>query len=215
MDKLKIFLVLAALLCAGVLLAGSAQGNPDQLTIDATKQQSRPPRGRGPFPGSTSPGHTAGLPIRLQLLMPTHELRPDGTTAIDFVVTNISTEPIKLPSSVVLFNAPMESLDLWLTSDGIKDQYLGDGKSGPLVKIEFVEISAELDGSSDDQKSFYSLAPNKSIRVRAFSPELIAGAHTFTAHAEFGRITNTNELIGTADSDPVTTTLSTPSPKSR
>jgi len=215
MDKLKIFLLLAALICAGVVLARSAQDNPDQMTIDATRQQSRPPRGRGPFPGSPSPGHTAGLPIRLQLLMLTHELRPDGTTAVDFVVTNISTKPIKLPSSVVLLNSPMEALTLWITSDGIKDQYFGDGKSGPLVKIEIVGTSAELDGSSDDQKSLYSLAPNKSIRVHAFSPELIAGAHTFTAHAEFAHITNTTEVIGTADSDVVTTTLSTPSPKSR
>jgi hypothetical protein len=209
MDKLKLFAALAALLCTGVFLVGSAQDNPDQLTIDVTKQQSRPPRGRGPFPGSPSPGHTARLPIRLELLMPTREMRPDGTAGVDFVITNISAKPIKLPSSVVLFNSPMEALTLWLTSDGIKDYYLTG------LKIEMVAISAELDGHSDDQKSFYALAPNKSIRVHASSPQLIAGAHTFTAHAEFAHITNTTEVIGTADSDAVTTMLSTPIPTSR
>ena len=140
----------------------------------------------------------------------TGELQPDGTAAVDFVITNISTEPIKLPSSAVLFNSPMEALTLWLTSDGVKDFYLTGA-----IKIESVWISAELDGRSDDQKSFYALAPNKSIRVRASSPPLITGTHSFTAHAEFAHITNTTEVIGTADSDSVATTLSTPSPTSR
>jgi hypothetical protein len=215
MYKVKIFVVIATLLCVAGGLAGSAQNELNELVIDASKQQPRPSRGRGPFPGSPSPGHTAGLPIRLQLLMPTHELRPDGTTAVDFVVTNISTEPIILPSSTVLFNAPMESLVLWVTSDGIKDYFFGDGKTGPLVKIEAVGISAELDGHSDNPKSFYSLGPNKSIFVHASLPELIPGIHTFTAHAELGHITNTNDVIGTADSEAVTATVSAPKPTSR
>jgi hypothetical protein len=142
--------------------------------------------------------------------MPNRELRPDGTTTIDFMITNISTEPIKLPSSAVLLSAPMEALTLWFTSDGIQDFYFPGG-----VKIEAVQISAELDDRSDDQKSFFALAPNKSMRVHASSPLLITGTHSFTAHAEFAHITNTTEVIGTADSDAVTTTLLMPNPTFR
>jgi hypothetical protein len=97
----------------------------------------------------------------------------------------------------------------WLTSDGIKDQYLYAG-SGRVIKFEIVEISAELDGRSDEPKSFLALAPSKSIRVHASSPQLKAGTYSFTAHAELGRMSNgTAEGIGTADSEAVTTTLST------
>jgi len=210
MHKLKLLAALAALLCTCVLLFASAQDNSDQSNIDVTKQQSRPLRGAGPFPGSSTPGHSAGLPIRLELLMPNRELRPNGTTTIDFIITNISTEPIKLPSSAVLLSSPMEALTLWLTSDGIQDFYFPGG-----VKINAVWLSAELDGRSDDQKSFFALAPNKSMRVHASSPLLITGTHSFTAHAEFAHITNTTEVIGTADSEAVSTTLSTSSPNSR
>src|SRR5713101_5487113 len=94
MNRSKLLVALVALLCPGVILVGSAQ---DELTIDATKQPSPPARGRGPFPGSTAPGHSAGLPIRLELLIPTGELRPDGTVLVDFMITNIETEPIMLP----------------------------------------------------------------------------------------------------------------------
>ena len=202
------------LLCSGVFLIGSAQ---DLQTIDAAAQQRRPPRARGPIPGSTSPGHSADLPIRLELLMPSPKLRPGETTLVDFIITNIGNEPIKLPSSVRLFNSePMEALALWLTSDGIKDQYLRGEGSGPPIKFEIVEISAELDGRIDEPKSFLTLAPNKSIRVHASTPQLKAGTHSFTAHAELGLMSNgTNEGLGTADSEPVTTTLSTTSPTSR
>jgi len=213
MNRFKLSLATLTLLCSGVFLIGSAQ---DQQTIDAAAQQQRPPRGRGPFPGSASPGHSAGLPIRLELLMPSQKLRPDETTIVDFIITNIGTEPIKLPSSVLIFSSePMDALTLWLTSEGIKDQYLNDG-SGRLIKFEIVETSAELDSRSDEPKSFVVLAPNKSIRVHASSPQLKAGTHSFTAHAELGHMSNgTNELIGTADSEAVTTTLSSTSPTSR
>jgi hypothetical protein len=213
MNRFKLSLAILILLCSGAFLIGSAQ---DQQTIDAAAQQQRPPRGRGPFPGSPTPGNSAGLPIRLELLMPTRELRPDETTIVDFIITNIGTEPIKLPSSVLLFNSePREALTLWLTSDGIKDQYLYTG-SGRVIKFETVQISAEMDGRSDEPKSFLALAPSKSIRVHASSPQLKAGTHSFTAHAEFGRFSNgSGEAIGTADSEPVTATLSAPSPTSR
>src|ERR1700694_2766341 len=101
MDKLKLFAALTAFFCTAAFLLGSAQEKPDQFTIDATNQQSRPPRGAGPFPGSSSPGHTSGLPVRLELLMPSGALRANGTVPIDFVLTNIGTETLKLPSSAI------------------------------------------------------------------------------------------------------------------
>jgi hypothetical protein len=214
MNRFKLSLAILTLLCSGAFLIGSAQ---DQQTIDSAAQQQRPPRASGPFPGSPTPGHSAALPIRLELLMPTRELRSDETTLVDFIITNIGNEPIKLPSSVLLFDSePKEALTLWLTSDGIKNQYLRGVGSGPLIKFEIVETSAELDGRSDEPKSFLALAPNKSIRVHASTPQLKAGTYSFTAHAELGLMSNgTNKGIGTADSEPVTTTLSTISPTSR
>ncbi len=123
----------------------------DQQTIDSTvAHRSRPAPGRGPFPGSSSPGHSVGLPIQLQLQIPTPELRRDGTTVVDFIITNVGTEPLKLPSSVAIFDSPMEELNLWITSDAIKDQYAKDVNSGRLFKIGLVPISAELDGHSDE-----------------------------------------------------------------
>jgi hypothetical protein len=207
---------MVALLCSGTFLVGSAQ---DHQTIDATAQRQRPPRGRGPFPGSPLPGHSAGLPIRLELRIPTGELRPQGTILVDFMITNIGTEPIKLPSSVALFSSePRESLTLWLTSDAIMGRAFIDRDTGSVIKIEIVEISAELDGGSDDLRSVYILAPNKSIRVRASSPLLKgkAGTYSFTAHAELARISNgTMQVTGTADSKSVITTLSVTRPTSR
>jgi len=88
--------------------------------------------------------------------------------------------------------------------------------SGRLFNIEIVPINAELDGSSGDPTSFYVLAPKKSIRVHASSPQLDAGTHSFVAHAELARVSNgSTEVIGTADSEVVTTTLSATSPISR
>lgn len=184
--------------------------------IDATPHMERPSRGRGPFPGSVRSGHSPGLPIRLEFQIPTRELRPDGTTLIDFIITNIGTEPIKLPTSVAFVNSERrEDLTLWVTSDGIKDQYLRT-ESGRTVKIEFVWISAELEGFSDDPKTISVLAPNKSIRVHAFSPQLKPGSHSFTAHAELLRISNgSSERVGTADSETVRTTFSTARPTLR
>jgi hypothetical protein len=80
--------------CMGVVASPQAQ-----LAINATKQPSPPLRSRGPFPGSATPGHSAALPIRLDLLVPTDRLRPDGTALVDFIITNVGTEPITLPSS--------------------------------------------------------------------------------------------------------------------
>src|ERR1700739_2082700 len=98
----KLLLATFALFASGVFILSSAQ---DESTIDATAQRQRPPRGRGPFPGSASPGYSAVLPIRLQLLIPSGEMRSDRKTFVDFVITNIGAEPIKLPCSFTLFNS--------------------------------------------------------------------------------------------------------------
>jgi Carboxypeptidase regulatory-like domain len=182
-----------------------------QKVIGATGQRMRPPRARRPFAGSEIPGHSAGLPVKLQLLLPASEaLRSDGTEAIDFMITNIGHEPIEVPSSVSLVNsAQYEALTLWVTSDAIKDQFFTDAQTGRLVKIAAVPISAELNGSSVDPSSLDVLNPGEYILVHASSPELKQGTHVFTAHAELVQVSNgKSELIGTADSQPATTTLS-------
>jgi hypothetical protein len=215
MERLKLFVALAAVLCTDVALVGSAQDKQDQLTIDATKQQSGPVRGRGPFPGSATPGHSAGLPIRLELQIPTGELRPDGTTVVDFIITSVGTETIKLPSILVSpNNEGTEVLTLWLTSDGIRDQYVKDQQTGRLFKFEAVVISAELYGRSDNPRTFMVLVPNTSMRVHASSRvQLNPGTHSITAHTELMRISNgKSEIVGTADSEAVTKMLSASGP---
>jgi hypothetical protein len=178
------------------------------LDIAVPRLSSRPARGRGPFPGSASPGHSVGLPIQLQLQIPVPELRQDGTTVVDFAITNVGTEPLKLPSSVAMFDSPMEELNLWITSGAIKDQYAKDVNSGRLFKIALVPISAELDGDGNQPRTFYILNPKKSIRVHAPSPQLKVGAYSFTAHAELLRTSvNGSQIssnsIGTAESEVV------------
>jgi hypothetical protein len=188
----------------------------DPLIVDATAQPSPPPRGRGPSPGSASPGHSAGLPIRLDLLTPTTALRSDGTLRVDFEITNVGTKPVSLPSSV---NQNIEEqtsvLTLWLTSDAIRDQSAIDQQTGRLFKIEVVGTSAELCGRSDNPRTFTVLAPNKSIRVHASSRvQLNPGTHSITAHTELMRISNgKSEIVGIADSEAVIKTLSGPNPR--
>jgi len=204
MNRLGLFLVSIAISCLGIGFVVAAQDDP--LIIDARAQPSPPPRGRGPFPGSTSPGHSAGLPIRLDLLIPTTELRPDGTVLVDFVITNVGTEPISLPSSVNQNIEQMTTvLTLWLTSDGIRDQYVRDQQTGRLFKVEAVSTSAELYGQNDNPRTFSVLAPNKSIRVHASARvQLNPGTHSITAHTELTRISKgKSEIVGTADSEAV------------
>ena len=217
MNRLHSIVALFPLLFLCAVLVGTAQ---NQFTIDATKLPETPPRGRGPFAGSATPGHSANLPIRVDLLFPTGTLRSDGTTLVDFLITNVGNEPIMLPSSVNQnFSRTVRTivLTLWLTSDAIKDQYFRDTKSGHLVKIESVGTSAQLYGRSDDPQSFRELAPNESMRVRASSRvQLNSGLHSFTGHAELLQVLNgTSELIGTAEAEVVTETLSTPDPPAR
>lgn len=200
-------MALVALSWPGAIPVGSAQG---QSTIDATKQSGPPPRGRGPFPGSANPGHSAGLPIRLELRIPTGELRPDGTTLVDFIITNAGTEPVILPASVDQGTEPTDVLTLWLASDAIKDSYIKDQQTGRLFKAQMVVTSAELYGRSSDPRTFRVLNPNETIRVRASSRVgLNPGAASLIGHAELARLSHGRaDLVGNADAEPVTKTLS-------
>jgi hypothetical protein len=210
--------LLLTLFAPGCLSLGFAMAQ-DLLTIDASTQLSGPARGRGPFPGSASPGHSANLPLRIALSVPSAALRPDQTLLVDFMITNVGTEPVRLPSSLNPNLQPRTSvLTLWLTSDGIEDEYAIDTTSGRRFKLEMVGTSAELYGSSDDPRSFIVLAPNKSVRVHASSgARLQPGSHALTAHAELLHIITrgssiSSELAGTADAEAVTLTLSTTDP---
>jgi hypothetical protein len=98
MNRLNLFVTCFGLFCSVMILAGESRY---ELTIDATSQPSPPPRGRGPFPGSDLPGHSVGFPVRLDLVVATGKLEPNSTTLIDFVITNIGAEPIRLPFSVL------------------------------------------------------------------------------------------------------------------
>ena len=117
--RLKLLLAFTVLLSPGLILVGLAQ---DQLIIDASRQPSPPARGRGPFPGSPSPGHSADLPIRLELRISNGPLQPDGTTLVDFVITNTGDDVLLLPSSIKVGDGPSSYiLTLWFTSDAVKD----------------------------------------------------------------------------------------------
>lgn len=217
MRRLNLLLPLVVLLSPGLILVGLAQ---DQLTIDASKQPSPPARGRGPFPGSSSPGHSAGLPIRLELRISNGPLQPDGTTLVDFVITNIGDDVISLPSSIKESDGPSSYvLTLWFTSDAIKDVYFKDAVPGRPVKIEIVPTSAELYGRNNDPHSFLLVAPNQSVKVHASSRvQLQPGTHTATGHAELLRVVArdssvSSEVVGTADSEAITTILSTANPR--
>jgi hypothetical protein len=204
---LLVGLIVSAFLFLNVRLVALAQ---EPLTMDATKQPSPPLRGRGPFPGSTTPSHSARLPIRLELLIPTGKLRSDGTVLVDFMITNIGTDPIALPSSTDQNLGGTEILTLWLTSGAIKDSFL-DLKTGQPVKLlGIVGTSAELYGRTDEDINVHVLAPNETVRVHASSRVgFRPGTDVLVAHAELLRLSHgTSELIGTADSEAVTKMLS-------
>lgn len=209
MHRLKLLLSMAVLLSPSVILVGAAQ---DLLKIDASKQLAPPARGRGPFPGAT-PGHSARLPIRLELQISNGPLQPDGTVLADFVITNVGTKTISVPSSLDGNGRSSDILTLWLTSDAVNDAYAKDTSTGRAFKIEIVPTSAELYGRSNDPRSFLLVAPNQSVKVHASSRvQLQPGTHTATAHAELLHIVRDSsgsaELVGTADSEAVTITLS-------
>ncbi len=210
MQRLNLLLALAALLSPGAISAALAQ---DVLALDATKQLMRPPRGRGPFPGSATPGHSDGFPIRLELQFSSSEITPQGSLLVDFIMTNLGAEPVKFPCSVVLFPDPdierTSILTLWITSDAIIEQDIKDLRTGQLFKSSIVWISAELDGWTRDPRSFCVLTPGKALKVHAHpGVALKAGTHSFTAHALLELNSHgTSKLEGSADSEPITKTL--------
>jgi len=214
LNKTKALLVLIGFTSLGGGLLASAGV---QLTVDATKQLGGPPRGRGPFPGSDSPGHSAGLPVRLELVIRGGELSPDGTILIDFLITNLDSDPIGLPSSVRPISGNVRSyylLTLWLTGDAIKKQYAVDQQSGRPFEIGAVQTSAELHDDSDATRDSALLVPGASMLVHASSrTQLNPGTHLITAHAVLERISNgTAELVGTADAETLRKTFNESKP---
>ena len=103
MLRFNVIVALIALLSASGFAVGSEE---PAFTIDATKQTMRPPPGRGPFPGSATPGHSADFPMRLDIEFPTTKVATRGSVRADFTLTNVGTEPVKLPCSVVLLLEP-------------------------------------------------------------------------------------------------------------
>jgi hypothetical protein len=194
MKRLKLFATCFGLFCSVMILAGESRY---ELTIDATSQPSPPARGRGPFSGSALPGHSVGFPVRLDLMIATGKLEPNGTTLIDFIITNIGAEPIKLPFSVDQNISHTQILTLYLTSDAIVDGYFSNGE-----RMRIQPTSAELYGQSGDPQTFYLLAPSKAIRVHASTRfELKPGTHSLTAHAELLELSDgRSEALGTAES---------------
>lgn len=201
-----------ALVSFTCLSAGLLASTGVQVTVDATKQVSGPTRGRGPWPGSNSPGHSPGLPIRLELFVPSGQLSPEGTMLVDFLITNVGSDSIRLPSALSFrqpsgINRPYDLLTLWLTSDAIKKQYAKDEQTGRLFEIGGVATSAELYADSDEADTFALLPPGASMLVHASSPQMNPGGHSITAHAWLERVSNHAELVGTADSEAVPKTL--------
>jgi hypothetical protein len=146
MNRLKLLMTCFGLFCSVMILPGESRY---ELTMDATSQTSPPPRGRGPFPGSVVPGHSVGFPVRLDLMSATGKLEPNGTTLIDFVITNIGAEPIKLPFSVDQNISHTHILTLYLTSDAIEGGRFSNGEE----MFPAQSTSAELYGQSGDPET--------------------------------------------------------------
>ena len=208
-NKTRALLAVLGFSClgGGLLLSAGVQ-----VTVDATKQIMGPPRGRGPFPGSYSAGHSVGLPISLELLIPSGELSREGTVLVDFLITNIGSDPIRLPSSIrqpSRMDRPYSLLSLWLTGDALVRLYAVDKQTGRLFEIKSEMTSAELYDDSDNAGNSALLRPGASMLVHASSQvQLNPGRHSIWAHAEllqfFG---GSAALAETADSEPVRKTL--------
>jgi hypothetical protein len=154
--------------------------------------------------------------------MPNGPLQPDGTTLVDFVITNIGDDMLLLPSSLNEDNGPSSYvLTLWLTSDATKEEYFKDTASGLPVKVEIVSASAQLYSRSNAPHSFLFVGPNQSMKVHASSRvQLQPGTYTATAHAELLHLVAhdssiSSEVVGTADSETITATLSATEPTPR
>jgi hypothetical protein len=161
MNRWKGIVACFGLYCACTTLCGESHC---QFTLDATRQPAPPLRGQGPFPGSALPGHSAGFPVRLDLVVGTGKLERDGTKLIDFVITNIGDEPIKLPVSVDQNIPHTHVLTLYLTMGG-------RFPVNPITSAEIFPVnpitttSAEIYGESGNAQTFCSLAPGKAMRV--------------------------------------------------
>ena len=184
-------------------------------TIDVTSQPAGPARAHGPFPDSNCADHSPCLlPIKLELLVPTGQLSPEGTMLVNFQITNVSPAWIRLPSSIrqptATIKQPFSMMTLWLTSDAVRPQYVVGQRTGRLSRAEVVVTSAELYGLDDDPHSFIVLRPNQDMFIRASSRiQLNPGRHSITAHAELLTISQgTSQVVGTADAETVAKTLS-------
>ena len=204
--KLRRLTIIAALSVSFMLIRAVAQ----QHVIDASHQPAGPARGRGPFPASDKESHSAGFPIRLAVEVPSGGLRQDGSVLIDFILTNVGSSPISLPSSVNQNATHTAVLTLYVTSDGMEPSYFVNG-----ARILLTPTCAELLMESNDPDTSFILAPNESIRVHTSSRwRFRSGVQTVTGHAELlklvedGRGGLSSEEIGTADSDPVRKVLS-------
>jgi hypothetical protein len=186
MNRWKVIVTCLGLHCAITTLSGESHC---RSTIDATRQPVPPSVGVGPSPGSNLPGHSAGFPVRLDLVVGTGKLEGDGTKLIDFVISNIGDEPIKLPVSVDQNMPHTHVLTLYLTVVG---------GSLPVDHI----TSAEIYGENGNSQTFCLLAPGKAMRVHASTRfRLTPGTHSFTAHAELLKLVGGGaELLGTAES---------------
>ena len=137
---------------------------------------------------------------------------------IDFIITNIGAEPIKLPCSVDgNVSSPRTILTLYLTSDAIE---YGHFQSGDPI-LPWQPTSAEVYAQNGDPKTFYLLAPGKAIRVHASARlQVKPGTHSLTGHAEFDtEVVSSSglgaEVLGTAEAIPIEKTCSAPDPGTR
>jgi len=201
MNSWKVIVICLGLHCSIANLYGESHC---QSAIDATRQPVSAPRGLGPTPRSDLPGHSAGFPVRLDLVLGTGMMEADGTKLIDFVITNIGGKPIKLPVSIDWNAQKTRVLTLYLTAAG---------GSFPVDHL----TSAELFGGSGSSQTSCLLAPGKAMRVHASTRfRLTPGTHSFTAHAELVELVGgTSELLGTADSINVHKVYTSPGPPAR
>jgi len=200
MKRCKVIVACFGFYCACTTLGGESHC---QFTLDATHQPAPPSRGQGPFPRSALPGHSAGFPVRLDLVVGTGKLERDGTKLIDFVITNVGDEPLKLPVSVDQNITHTHLLTLYLTMDGRLS-------ASPIT-------SAELYGKSGDSQTFRLLAPGTAMRVHASTRfQLTPGTHSLIAHAELLTLVGEgSKLQGTAESISVQKVFSLEVPASR
>jgi hypothetical protein len=204
--------IVLALLMLPSLATGLAGRSQYAAIVDATGQRANAPRGRGPFPGAASAGHSADFPLQLTAQFPQPELRADGTAPVDFVLTNIGPTTIHLPIAVEAppTNGPQSVLILWLTSDdGLVEHYFRDQATGQLVKIAAISTSAELLGDPTNPLTYAALEPDARLLVHASSRvQLKTGTHAIASHTQLllvdGPPVVRSHLVGWADSAKVT-----------